>query len=804
MTIPDPVFIRIAAANVAPDESMDVGIESQTELDSHANMPVVGRNAYVLSDLGQKVDVSPFTTDYKSMQISVVDAAVLYDCPFTGNLIVFVIRNALYVPAMVNNLIPPFIMREQGIEVNETPKIQAQDPKESDHSLRFHETNLRVPLSLWGIFSYFPSRKPTVDELTSIEDIYLLTPSRFNPHDSAYAINESYMTDWQGELTETKYRKRVLLSEVSDDLDVSALLSISATEACYIHRSMEKQENEMDTSLPEGLELVPGAANEICSVLSAISPTLDDVGMLSSMMARATLGSMQMSLGSTDAPNSEYLDEGDDNSTVTAASSTEDDMSDLEVRNESLLDTIFTKSQTGQLDLDEIMASATHVRKSKSISSEQLSKVWRIDVETAKRTLDVTSQLNTITDDPKLSRYYGTNDRMLRYKWINDYFYMDTFFATLKGGKSSRHNTCCQLFVTEKGFVYVVPMRSKSEVLQAVKQFAKEIGAPEAIVCNASKEQTEKLDLKRFLHEIGTTLRVLEEGTPWANKAELYIGLIKEAVRKDMRDSNCPLAFWDYCVERRARINNMTAKSNFKLHGSTPHTELTCDEGNISHICQYAWYEWCYFREQSAQFPFNKELLGRILGPERGDGNKMIQWILKADGNVVPRRTSRPLNTAELNSKSEKWKRQIFDELIEARWGTAISAPPKPSKVEGEGDDFVAYEDDDETPRLIPDIEEPVDSNGEYIDQQPQYDKLINLEVQMQQGTYLRVSKVARRALVPNGKTTGTYHEKPWMNTLIYDVEFPDGEVKEYDANTTAENILSTVDDEGYTVTEFD
>ena len=39
-------------------------------------------------------------------------------------------------------------------------------------------------------------------------------------------------------------------------------------------------------------------------------------------------------------------------------------------------------------------------------------------------------------------------------------------------------------------------------------------------------------------------LRVLEEGTPWANKAELYIGLIKEAVRKDMKDSNCPLAFW--------------------------------------------------------------------------------------------------------------------------------------------------------------------------------------------------------------------------------------------------------------------
>ena len=55
---------------------------------------------------------------------------------------------------------------------------------------------------------------------------------------------------------------------------------------------------------------------------------------------------------------------------------------------------------------------------------------------------------------------------------------MDTFFATKKGGQSTRGHKCCQLFVTDKGFLYVVPMRRKSEVLQAIKQFAKEIGVP--------------------------------------------------------------------------------------------------------------------------------------------------------------------------------------------------------------------------------------------------------------------------------------------------------------------------------------
>ena len=58
---------------------------------------------------------------------------------------------------------------------------------------------------------------------------------------------------------------------------------------------------------------------------------------------------------------------------------------------------------------------------------------------------------------------------------------MDTFFATKKGGQSSRGHTCCQLFVTDKGCIYVVPMKKKSEVLLAIKQFAKEIGAPDSL-----------------------------------------------------------------------------------------------------------------------------------------------------------------------------------------------------------------------------------------------------------------------------------------------------------------------------------
>jgi hypothetical protein len=61
--------------------------------------------------------------------------------------------------------------------------------------------------------------------------------------------------------------------------------------------------------------------------------------------------------------------------------------------------------------------------------------------------------------------------------------------------------------VTDKGFVYVVPMRRKGEVLQAIKQFAKEIRAPDAFIADMSGEHMSR-EVKKFCNDIGTTLRI--------------------------------------------------------------------------------------------------------------------------------------------------------------------------------------------------------------------------------------------------------------------------------------------------------
>ena len=74
-----------------------------------------------------------------------------------------------------------------------------------------------------------------------------------------------------------------------------------------------------------------------------------------------------------------------------------------------------------------------------------------------------------------------------------------------KGGKLSCGNMCCQLFVMDKGYMYIVPMRSKSDIKHAIKQFAKEIGAQDAIIADMASEQM-SLEVQCFCNDSKTTL----------------------------------------------------------------------------------------------------------------------------------------------------------------------------------------------------------------------------------------------------------------------------------------------------------
>ena len=84
------------------------------------------------------------------------------------------------------------------------------------------------------------------------------------------------------------------------------------------------------------------------------------------------------------------------------------------------------------------MFSVVHRGHGHGIKASNLSKIWCVDKDIVKHTLKVATHQQSIRkDNPKLSGNYGTNYRMLKYKHLKEFFYMDTLFVTSKSKKSS-------------------------------------------------------------------------------------------------------------------------------------------------------------------------------------------------------------------------------------------------------------------------------------------------------------------------------------------------------------------------------
>ena len=195
---------------------------ARIELDSHAMSPVVGYNAYVYRDTGQTIDVAPFVSTLgKLNKIPIVDAMVHYQCPFTHKDYILLIHNALYVAELQHSLVPPFLILESGVILNECPKIQCNAPMHDNHSLYFEEDDLRIHMGLQGTFSYFTTKYLTKEEIANLTRMSL-TPERdkWNPHDDYYSRCEESMLDFEGNIIDKAFRDKFFF-DFSKDYDDS-------------------------------------------------------------------------------------------------------------------------------------------------------------------------------------------------------------------------------------------------------------------------------------------------------------------------------------------------------------------------------------------------------------------------------------------------------------------------------------------------------------------------------------------------------------------------------------------------------
>ena len=189
--------------------------------------------------------------------------------------------------------------------------------------------------------------------------------------------------------------------------------------------------------------------------------------------------------------------------------------------------------------------------------------------------------------------------------------------------------------------------------------------------------------------------------------------------------------------------------------------------------------------------------MGRYLGPSTGVGNEMCSWVLKTNGKVVARRTIRPLNTVEKTSEVEKDKIKAFDLTIKSLYGQYDTIPHEGVKTNHPLNQFEVDENENFDSNLS-EAEAPIDSFGRLFNQQPLYDKLVKAEVRMPHNGGMKSGKVIGRMIADDGRVYGTYDDNPYRNTVSYDVEFGDGQIKNYSASLIADNMYAQVDKEGY------
>ena len=420
-------------------------------------------------------------------------------------------------------------------------------------------------------------------------------------------------------------------------------------------------------------------------------------------------------------------------------------------------------------------------KKQGPISTQELMDRWSISKEMAKSTILATTQrLIRSLIEPSLNKRFSTNDRMLRYDRISCNIFMDTFFAAKELGPSLRGFTCAQLFVSDFGFAKVKPMKLKSEVPLALKSFFKTVGVPPKIICDGAPEQI-KGESRQLCNKVDTEIIQLERGTPWANRAELYVGITKSETKTDLKTSNCPMVLWCYAVERRANILSASTRNIYELYGQVPQSRISGQQTDISSLAAFGWYEWVYYRDPGQTYPMASERLGRCLGPAEHAGTAMSQWVLNEKGNVLPQQTLRHLTKQEMISNTELTKRTTFDETIKSRLGDSLNPPPTPLDLDGEN-----FKPEEEY--HIPDT-----------DDFPEYDKYMNAEVILpRDGERFQSARVVRRATEPDGSAIGTSNNNPILDTRIYEVMFNDGSTQEYAANRIALSMYDHVNEEGY------
>jgi hypothetical protein len=266
------------------------------------------------------------------------------------------------------------------------------------------------------------------------------------------------------------------------------------------------------------------------------------------------------------------------------------------------------------------------------LTKEILARQWGIGLETAHRTLRVTTQAGVQMMIHPLERRFQTKQVHMKFPTYRAKVYMDTVFSTIK---SIHGNTCGELFVALPAYVHFYSMESKSECPDALMKNIQDAGIMSELVSDGSKEKIIR-KMKQIVKTHHIKMVVTEPYSQWQNRAEGEIRELKKAVAWKCI-SGSPHRLWCLLTEWVAAIRRLTVHDNWALNGHTPTKIIEGDTPDTSEYAQFDWYEYVWYIDPASKFPTEKRKLGRWVGVASDVGAAMMFWILPKSCKLIAR-----------------------------------------------------------------------------------------------------------------------------------------------------------------------
>ena len=432
------------------------------------------------------------------------------------------------------------------------------------------------------------------------------------------------------------------------------------------------------------------------------------------------------------------------------------------------------------------------------VNAETVARKFRCGLETAKRTLQTTTQRGVRQSIHPLHRRYRVDHLNLHRRRLDDTFYMDTLFSKVK---SLNGHTCAQL-ITNGTFTRIYPMESKASnnIAQALHDFVDDVGIPGTLICDLATEQTGKnTDVLKAVRRFQIRLLPAEKGrgTTQNHRAETEIREVKTKWKTRMRENQVPTRLWDYGLVYIAEIQSLIARGVDQRPGIEKVMGQTVD---ISEWLDFDFYDRVWYWDQpKSDMTDEQARIGRWLGIAHRIGSDMTYWVLTDSGRVIARSTVQHITISDMATEAIRNRVTHFDTTLLTRLRDDNFQLHHPNPV--------FYLQDD--PDAVDSAADNIPADAEYGDMnQPakleaddiefdSFDKYLNAEFGVNRDGETAIAKVIKRAKDNTGNPIGKRHSNPLLDTREYECELEDGTLMRYNANVIAENIFAQCDDAG-------